>query len=311
MDLRQLAALLAVADHGTFSAAAEALHTVQSNVSTHVAHLERDLGVVLIDRARGVPTEAGRAVVDRARRITNELTSIEADVASLGAEISGPVRLGLIGTTGRLIAPIVFERMGADHPKVHVVIVDATTTSLVPQVVRGELDLAVVNLPLVDPDVTTEPLFAEDRVLVTPPDHPLAERELIGLRELSDHELLLEPKGTGFRDDLDRAASAAGLELKPRAEVDGMRLLTSLAIGGYGAAVLPVSAVPLDPSDSWRRIPLDGIPPRDVGLCREKRAMPSAPAVALAQLIRNVIIEIAPALDGLHLASALDDRDAG
>src|SRR5665811_320362 len=106
MDLRQLAALLAVADHGTFSAAAEAMHTVQSNVSTHVAHLERDLGVELIDRARGVPTEAGRAVVDRARRITNELTSIEADVASLGAEISGPVRLGLIGTTGRLIAPM-------------------------------------------------------------------------------------------------------------------------------------------------------------------------------------------------------------
>jgi LysR family hydrogen peroxide-inducible transcriptional activator len=303
MDIRQLSALLAVADHGTFSAAAHALHTVQSNVSTHVAHLEQELGVTLIDRARGEPTDAGRAVVDRARRIANELTSIEADIASLGAEVSGTVRLGVIGTTGRLITPIIFERMGAAHPKVRVVIVDATTTSLVPQVARAELDLAIVNLPISHPDVVAEPLFAEDRVLVAPEGHPLATRPVAGLDDLADHELLLEPVGTGFRDELDTAATAAGRELRPRAEVDGMRLLTSLAIGGYGAAILPVSAVPLDPTGSWRRVALEGIPPREVGLCRERRTLPSTPAVVVAELIRAVVAETAPDLDGLHLMS--------
>ena len=300
MDIRQLTALLAVADHGTFSAAAEALHTVQSNISTHVAHLERELGVTLIDRSRGGPTEAGQAVIDRARRITHELSSIEADVASMGAEVSGSVRLGVIGTTGRLITPILFERMGTEYPKVAVVIIDATTTSLVPQVARAELDLAVVNLPVADPDVVAEPLFAEDRVLIAPAEHPLAARAVARLDELAEHELLLEPTGTGFRDELDNAAAAAGLELRPRAEVDGMRLLTSLAIGGYGAAILPVSAVPLDRMDSWRRVTLEGIPRREVGLCRERRGMPSAPAAVLAELIRTVAAETAADLDGLH-----------
>jgi LysR family hydrogen peroxide-inducible transcriptional activator len=304
MDIRQLTALLAVADHGTFSAAATALHTVQSNVSTHVAHLEDELGVTLIDRARGEPTEAGHAVVDRARRITNELRSIEADIASLGTLVSGTVRLGVIGTTGRLLAPVLFERMGAAHPEVRVVIVDATTTSLVPQVARSELDLAVVNLPIAHPDVVAEPLFEEERVLVAPEDHPLATHPTARLDEVADHELLLEPAGTGFRDQLDAAATAAGLELRPRVEVDGMRLLTSLATGGYGAAILPVSALPLEATGPWRRVTLEGIPPRVVGLCRDRRALPSAPALVLADLIRAVVAETTPDLDGLHLILA-------
>ena len=69
MDLRQLQALLAVAEHGTFSAAADALATVQSNVSTHVRRLERELGATLVDRHAGQLTQEGEAVVERARRI--------------------------------------------------------------------------------------------------------------------------------------------------------------------------------------------------------------------------------------------------
>src|SRR5258705_11111159 len=73
MDLRQLAALVAVGETGTFSAAADRLHTVQSNVSTHVARLERELGVTLVDRAGGRLTQEGKAVVARARRGLGEL----------------------------------------------------------------------------------------------------------------------------------------------------------------------------------------------------------------------------------------------
>ena len=73
MDLRQLAVLTAVADHQSFSAAARALHTVQSNVSTHVARLERELGTTLVDRASGLLTDSGELVVARARRVQAEL----------------------------------------------------------------------------------------------------------------------------------------------------------------------------------------------------------------------------------------------
>src|SRR3954454_12403458 len=111
MDLRQLTALTAVADHRSFSAAARALHTVQSNVSTHVARLEKELGATLVDRASGGLTEAGELVVARARRVQAELEALSSDVASSVGEISGQVRVGLIGTTGRWLTPILLSSL--------------------------------------------------------------------------------------------------------------------------------------------------------------------------------------------------------
>ena len=94
-----------------------------------------------------------------------------------------------------------------------------------PQLGRGEIDLAVVNLPTDDPDVIEEPLFDEDRVVVAPEDHPLAAHETLTLPEVADHELLLAAVGTVFRAELDAAAAAAGVTLRPKAEVDGLRLV--------------------------------------------------------------------------------------
>src|SRR5579871_6237213 len=105
MDLRQLHALLAVADTGSFSAAARSLHTVQSNLSTHVARLEKELGVTLVDRATGLLTDEGEIVVRRSRQIQAELDALTADVASLHDEVSGQVSLGVIGTTARWLMP--------------------------------------------------------------------------------------------------------------------------------------------------------------------------------------------------------------
>jgi len=109
MDLRQLNALLAVAEHHSFSAAARALHTVQSNVSTHVARLEREVGTTLIDRARGELTAEGAIVADRARRIRAELRVIEDDLVALREEVSGTLRAGVIGTTARWLVPGLLE----------------------------------------------------------------------------------------------------------------------------------------------------------------------------------------------------------
>nr|MDQ3294574.1 LysR family transcriptional regulator [Actinomycetota bacterium] len=243
MDLRQLAALTAIAEHGGFSAAARALHTVQSNISTHVARLERELGVILVDRSTGTLTVEGEAVVGRARRVQSELDALVADVASVNKEVSGPARIGIIGTTARWLTSSLLEAMTERHPRVHVVVVDATTTSLLPQLDTGRLDLAVVALPVHLTDIDTEVLFAEDLVVVAPPDHPLATHTSVTIEELAEHALLLEPPGTAFRDDLEVAAARAGVELQSKAEVDGMRLLTSLAFEGFGAAVLPASAV--------------------------------------------------------------------
>lgn len=302
MDLRQLAALVAIADTGTFSAAAEVLHTVQSNVSTHVARLERELGVTLVDRAGGRLTEEGDAVVARARRVAAELEALEADVASLRDEVSGPARMGVIGTTARWLVPALLSAMEETHPKVNVSVLEGNNTSLVPQLTAGLLDLAVVNAPVDDPDLLLEPLYDEDLVLVVPPDHALAGREEVMMVDLDGHELLLGPEGTAFRSDLDRAARAAGISLRPKVELDGLRLIASLTFEGFGAAILPSAAIPrwLSGSTAFRRIAIRDAGTRQVAVARRRRGLPSAPARALHEVMVAVIGLQASTLEGVH-----------
>ena len=306
MDLRQLNALLAVAEHGGFSAAARALHTVQSNVSTHVARLEKELGATLIDRATGQPTKEGEAVLTRAIRIRAELEALSSDVASLGARVAGTARLGMIGTTARWLAPLLFESLEEHYPEVRLVLVDATTTSLLPRVDRGDLDLAIVNLPAESMESQAQPLFDEDPILLAPPDHPLGRASTVSLRELADHDLLLEPAGTAFRDELDVQAAAIGVRLRTRAEVDGMRLLASLVIAGFGAAILPASAVPPVPEgagEPWRVVAMEGLQPRTVGLAQRRRGLLSSPAAAVRDLLLDVVAAGVAERPGLHPAA--------
>jgi DNA-binding transcriptional LysR family regulator len=306
MDLRQLQALVAVAEHGTFSAAADALSTVQSNVSAHVARLERELGATLVDRSAGRLTEEGQAVVDRARRIEAELEALVADVASLRHDVTGRVRVGIIGTTARWLVPRLLEVMGERHPNVAMEIVDATSTSLEPQLVNGRLDLAVVNLPLPAPELTTTPLFDEDLLLFVPVASPLASAGRIDASRLAEVELFLPPRGTSMRDLLDDAARRAGVQLRARAELDGLRLIASLAIAGQGAAILPATAVPGHLQGETRPVAVRGLPRREVGVAQRKRGLPGAPARAFLEvLIELVAAEAArkPAT-GLHLPAS-------
>ena len=294
MDLRQLNALLAVAEHHSFSAAARALHTVQSNVSTHVARLETELGSQLIDRTRGELTAEGEIVADRARRILGELRSIEHDLLSIREEVSGHVRLGVIGTTARwLVAPLL-ATLAEQHPRIDAVIIEATTTSLLPQLVTERLDAAVVNLPVEDPDVDTRPLFDEERIIVAPADHPLACEDRVTLAQVAAHELLLPPVGTAFRDEIETDARRARIKLRAQAEIDGLRLLSSLAFQGYGAALLPASAAPNHLSGPWVRIPVDGLSPRAVGIALPRRSPPSAPTRAVVETVVGLVRDAGP-----------------
>lgn len=300
MDLRQLTALLAVGEAGSFSAAARVLHTVQSNISTHIARLERELGVTLVDRSSGSLTEEGLAVASRARHIQGELEALGADVAALRDEVTGTVRLGCIGTSARWLVPLVLEEVTRRHPKVHVIVVDATTTSLVPRLLADELDLAVLNLPITSPELVADHLFDEDRILIAPDGHPLAAFDRVAFADLGDHELLLEPSGTTFRDELDREATGAGIELRARAEVDGLRLIASLAFQGFGAAIVPATAAPEWLEGSWRRVRIDGLARRSVGLARRQRGLLSAPARALHATVTAVVEADGERLVGVH-----------
>jgi LysR family hydrogen peroxide-inducible transcriptional activator len=301
MDLRQLNHLIAVAEHQSFSAAARALHTVQSNVSTHVAKLEKELGAALIDRHTMQPTAEGRAVLERARRIRTELQAINDDIVSMRHEVAGEVRIGCIGTTGRWMASPLLGRLAERHPALRPVLVDATTTSLTPRVLDGDLDMAIVNTPVVEASLESEPLFDEERIIVAPADHPLADRGTIDVADLAEHPVMLTPRGTTFRDAIDQELAAAGVRLTAAAEVDGLRLLASLAYQGYAPALLPASAVSGYPDGNWSLVHVAGLARRSVGLVRNRRTTPSMPIRAAREVVLDVIREIAPHQPGIHV----------
>ncbi len=290
MELRHLQALTAISDHGTFSAAAEHLNTVQSNISAHVARLERELGAPLIDRADGRLTEEGTVVVARARRILSELDALVSDVAACKDEVTGTVRVGMIGTTARWLVPRLLDAAGKRHPKLRLVVVEGTTSGLEPQLASGQLDLAVLNLPVSGRDLVARLLFEEDLVLIVPDGHAMAHHDApVALEDLAHMELLLPLPGTAFRDELDAAARPLGVTLIPAAEIDGLRLIASLAFEGYGPAILPATAIPSFLRDQFRPVPIAGLPRRRVGVAQRSRGLPSAPTRALNDLLKTVV----------------------
>ncbi len=299
MDLRQLQALIAIADHGSFSSAAAALRTVQSNVSSHIARLEKELGVQLVDRQAGRLTEEGLAVLERARRITAELEAAAADVAALRHEVSGIARIGMIGTTARWLAPLLLDRMATVHPKVKLVIGDGTSATLEPHLAAGSLDAAVVNLPQSSPDLIERPLFDEDLVLVVASGHRFAARNHIEMVELDGIELLLPAPGTAFRKEIDDACRLRGVTLSPRAELDGVRLIASLTLRGYGPAILPATGA-TEGLQGFTRLTVAGLPRRTVGLVLRRRGRPSAPARAMLEVLEGVVSANLDPRSGLH-----------
>lgn len=289
MDLHQLEVLTAVADEGSFSAAADTLNTVQSNVSAHVARLERELGVVLVDRGAHCLTEDGEAVVARARRIATELAGVVSDLAALRDEVVGTVRIGLIGTTARWLLPLLIASVAAQHPKLHLEAVEGTSNSLEPQLIGGLLDLAVLNLPVGGGEVAFSPLFEEDLALVVSVDDPLASRGDLELVDLASLPLLLPLPGTALRNEIDSALGPAGVTPSLRAEVDGVRLLASLTFEGLGPSILPATAIPAFMRDQWCLVRVSGLPRRRVGVARRKRGMQSSAARAILAVLAEIM----------------------
>ncbi len=302
MDVRQLAALVAIADHGTFSAAARALFTVQSNVSSHLARLEKELGTELVDRSRGGLTDDGARVVERARRVLREIDEIGAELAQRHGDVVGDVRLGMLGTTARWLLPRLLSEMSTRHPQVRVIVAEGSTSVLIPALLSGLYDAAIVHLPIDEPELNIEPLFAEDLLLLAGEGHPLAKRSSIHLAELAGFRLLLPPPGSALRRVLDRAALSVGAQLEAEAEVDGVRLLATLAVDGHGAAIVPATAVP-HRTGNFTAVHVPELPPRVVALTSHRRPGPNGATKALFDVLRDALPSRALEQAGVRLGS--------
>jgi DNA-binding transcriptional LysR family regulator len=252
MQLHQLAYALAVAEEESFTRAASRLHLAQPSLSRQVRLLEHELGVVLFNRGPGqgrvTLTPDGSALVPFMQRVL-------ADVEATGAEaraLSGMARGRLaVGATPSLVtsvlAPALVE-FHACHPGIDLSVVEAGSHQLVPQVAAGEVDLALVVLPVTDPLVVTTPLFEDPLVLATAPDHSFAGRRRVGVRDLDGLDLVMFREGYDLRAVTLAACAEAGVEPRLVSEGGEMAGVLSFVAAGLGAAVVPAIALPADSS---------------------------------------------------------------
>ncbi|HXY93784.1 MAG TPA: LysR family transcriptional regulator, partial [Acidimicrobiia bacterium] len=177
MELRHLETLLAIDEQGSFTAAADALNTVQSNVSDQIRQLERELGVpLLVRRRRGAePTEFGAVVLERARRVQRELEAMRADLSMLQGLEAGHARLGVVGTASRWLVPALVADLKTRAPGVRLRVNEGASERLFAEVIEGELAQAVVTEPVDDRRLVVEHLLDEALVGLVHAEAPVGE----------------------------------------------------------------------------------------------------------------------------------------
>jgi LysR family transcriptional regulator, nitrogen assimilation regulatory protein len=288
--LRQLEALLAVAEEGSFTAAADRMHTVQSNVSGHVQQLESELGVRLLVRGRrgAVPTEFGERVLERARAIRSELSALHKDLSMLQGLETGHATLGVVGTVSRSLVPALVEEMRRVAPALSLRLTEGASERLAVEVADRELASAVVTEPVSDPRLVVEHLRDEALVGLVPASLELGP-EPVPLAAFSDHPLILPPNGNPLRDEVDEAARAERIALRVPIEVEGIRLIADLVASGAGVSILPETAVPDDEHPAVRTVRIAGMPPRRLALITARGVQLSLADQAVHDAVRALV----------------------
>ena len=186
-------------------------------------------------------------------------------------------------------------------PEERTTIVEGATSSLLLRLANGEIDAAIVHLPIADNTLDVRELFAEELFLVAPTQHVLANHTSITLEELAQHPIMLAPRGTAQRRIVDRAAANHGVVLQSQAEIDGVRLMASLVFEGFGAAIVPASAVPGWLQGNFVRIPIEEMPRRVVGWVQRPRPRPNRATLAVRERAIDTVQRHAPRQPGITL----------
>jgi DNA-binding transcriptional LysR family regulator len=240
MELSDLAAFEAVAEAGAMGRAAETLNTVQSNVTTRIRKLERDLGAALFHRhARGVElTAAGRALLPYAARI-RMLVSEAREIAGPSAGPRGPVAIGSLETTAAARLPPLLARFHADCPLVQLSLRTGTTAELVREVLRWRLDGAFVAGPVRHAELAEERIFEEELVLVTDIGARRPEEAL----SRDDLTAIVFRTGCSYRQRLEAWLADKGLAGVRRMELGTLEGILGCIGAGMGFTLLPRAAV--------------------------------------------------------------------
>lgn len=246
MELRHLIYFEAVARHQHVSRAAVELSVAQPAISKQLHDLERELGAgPLFERVgrRLRLTEAGHALLIHARSIIAQVDATRAEMRERGGLRGGRVTIGAPPTVGERLLPAVLAAFHRRYPDIELRMHEGSTQTMLELLDRGEVDVAVVTLPIARQGLRVTPLFTERLVVVVGLGHRLAGRAEVTFADLVDEPFLLYQSGGYVREATLNACRAAGYA--PRVVLHGgsLAMLLRLAEAGLGIAVIPQLAL--------------------------------------------------------------------
>ncbi|MDG4830077.1 LysR family transcriptional regulator [Solwaraspora sp. WMMD1047] len=245
--LRGIRALCEVDAHGSYSAAADALGLTQSAVSQHLAALERETGLPLVERGTrpAALTEAGYALVRHGRAVLGRLDAAALELAEIAGRRAARLRFGSFPTALTTFVPAAIARLRTEHPTVALSVVDDHMQGLLPRLVDGELDLAVIfdhaTLPETAADGLRRIHLFDDRYQVLlPAGHRLARRRrTLGIADLAEEVWIGGRAESVWFQIVRHACRGAGFEPRTSLASDDYRAVQAFVAAGLGVAVVP------------------------------------------------------------------------
>jgi DNA-binding transcriptional LysR family regulator len=242
MEIRQLKAFIAIAEAGTFTAGAVRVHVTQAAISMQLKQLELEVGAPLFIRAprRVILTEAGEALLERARAILREHDAALAEIAELAGAEHGRLR---IGSASAMVTadplPRILKELRALHPRADVSISSGTSESLVRQIIAGGLDVAFVSLPVETRGIQTVGLSRDELVAIASPRHKLAKQRTVTASALATEKLILGEKGGNTRRLIDQFFAEAGVHPTIMMELSRLAAIKRMVEAEMGVGIVP------------------------------------------------------------------------
>ena len=295
MEMHQLRYFVAVARTGSFTLAAQQCHVSQPSLSQQIQKLERGLGQRLFDRLgrRAVLTDAGRLLLERAEAILETADDAKRRLRNADVDQGGPLAIGAIPTIAPYLLPLVLPAFLKKSPQAELTIQEDVTRQLLAAIVAGELDLALVALPVAHPQVQSEALFTEPLLLAVARKHRLATRRRITLDDFSTERFILLNEMHCLSDQVLSFCNTHGCQPWIACRGEQISTIQSMIGMGQGISLLPDMARRAD--NDKRRVyrPLaDHKPQRTVGVIWRQRRYHSPTAERFLQRLRLLAAEL-------------------
>jgi LysR family hydrogen peroxide-inducible transcriptional activator len=298
MELSQLKYVLAVAETGNFTRAAERSNIAQPSLSQQIIKLEKELGHKLFHRLgrKAVLTEAGAVFLERARRIVFEVESASKELQD-HPSLERRITVGAIPTVAPYVFPRLITRCRTRFPNLQVNLREDFKADVIRELIEGELDLAVVSAPVVDPRIQVDVLWTEPLNLVVPKDHRLAGMDRVTGADLAEETFLLLGSSSSLAAQVRRFCGDHHFEPKMGSRCAQVATVKSLVVIGAGISILPrVTRSPAD-RDTLVYVALaDAEPVREIAVIRHMQRYQSRGAEQFLSLLREETGE--PVLSG-------------